>query len=56
MKKKLERYINKYPISITLIELLQYHFKLLHKPGSTHTKPDCLLRLPGLDKGENDNK
>jgi len=39
-----------------LTELQQYHFKLLHKPGSTHTKPDFLSRPPGLDKGENDNK
>ena len=46
----------KSPPSSWLTELQQYHFKLLHKPGLTHTKPDFLLRLPGLDKGENDNK
>ena len=39
-----------------LTELQQYHFNLLHKPGSTHTKPDFLFRPPGLDKEENDNK
>src|SRR5712664_1356826 len=39
-----------------LTELQQYHFTLLHKPGSTHTKPDFLSRPPGLDRGKNDNE
>jgi hypothetical protein len=36
--------------------LAQYHFKLLHKPGRTHEKPDFLSRPPNLDKGEKDNE
>ena len=39
-----------------MTELGEYHFKLLHKPGKTHVKPDILSRRPDLDRGEKDNK
>src|ERR1700736_5682838 len=39
-----------------LTELAQYHFRLHHKSSSLQVKPDFLLRPPGLDKGEKDNK
>ena len=39
-----------------MIELGEYHFKLLHKPGKTHVKPDILSRRPDLDRGEKDNE
>ena len=37
-------------------ELANYHYKLEHKLGNVHTKPDFLSKPSGLDKGENDNK
>ena len=39
-----------------MTELGEYHFKLLHKPGKTHVKPDILSRRPDLDRGEKDNE
>ena len=37
-------------------KLSNYHYKLEHTPGSTHTKPDFLSRPPNLDKGQSDSK
>ena len=34
----------------------EYHFKLLHKPGKTHVKPDILLRRQDLDRAVKDNE
>ena len=39
-----------------IINLVDYDFELVHKPGKTHLKPDILLRLSDLKKGEEDNK
>ena len=39
-----------------MTELGEYHFKLMHKPGKTHVKPDMLSRQPGIDRGEKDNE
>ena len=39
-----------------MTELGEYHFKLLHKLGKTHVKPDILSRQPDLDKEEKDNE
>ena len=39
-----------------MTELGEYYFKLLHKPGKTHVKPDILSRRPDLDRGEKDNE
>ena len=37
-------------------ELAEYEFKLEHKPGITHVKPDILLRRPDLKMGVKDNE
>ena len=34
----------------------EYDFDILYIPGKTNIPPDALSRLPGADKGENDNK
>ena len=37
-------------------DLQEYDFDILYIPGKTNIPPDALSRLPGMDKGENDNK
>jgi len=37
-------------------DLQEYDFDILYIPGKTNIPPDTLSRLPGVDKGENDNK
>jgi len=37
-------------------DLQEYNFDILYIPGKTNIPPDTLSRLPGMDKGENDNK
>jgi hypothetical protein len=37
-------------------ELVEYSFKLFHKPGSSMGKADILSRMTGLETGVNDNK
>jgi len=37
-------------------ELQDYDFVLEHVPGKTHTAADALSRLPGSDKGKDDNQ
>ena len=39
-----------------IIDLADYDFELIHKPGKTHLKPNILLRPPDLKKGEDNNK
>jgi hypothetical protein len=39
-----------------MTELGEYHFKLYHKPGKAHGKPDFLSRAPDLNRGENNNE
>ncbi|KAJ3489900.1 hypothetical protein NLJ89_g11486 [Agrocybe chaxingu] len=36
-------------------ELADYHFSLVHKPGSSMARADALSRRPDYDKGYNDN-
>ena len=36
-------------------ELAEYDFKLVHRPGRLHGKPDALLHRPDHDKGDGDN-
>ena len=38
------------------LELAEYDFLIVHKPGTTMTKADALSRRPDYDKGENDNE
>ena len=38
-----------------IIDLADYDFELIHKPGKTHLKPDILSRPPDPKKGEDDN-
>lgn len=38
------------------LELAEYDFHLIHKPGSSHGKPDALLRRADHGKGEEDNE
>ena len=38
------------------VDLQEYDFNILYIPGKTNIPPDALSRLPGADKGENDNK
>jgi len=37
-------------------DLQEYDFDILYIPGKTNIPPDALSRLPGADKGKNDNK
>jgi len=37
-------------------DLQEYNFDILYIPGKTNIPLDALSRLPGTDKGENDNK
>ena len=37
-------------------DLQEYNFNILYIPGKTNIPPDALSRLPGADKGENNNK
>jgi len=37
-------------------DLQEYNFDILYIPGKTNIPPDALSRLPGADKGKNDNK
>ena len=37
-------------------DLQEYDFDILYIPGKTNIPLDALSRLPGMDKGENDNK
>lgn len=37
-------------------ELADYHFKLYHKPGKLHTKPDLLSRRVDHHRGQDDNE
>jgi hypothetical protein len=39
-----------------ITELTEYEFKLEHKPGKTHVKPDILSRQPDHERGEKDNE
>jgi hypothetical protein len=39
-----------------LSQMADYNFKLFHKPGERHAKPDFLSRHPAYDKGEHDNE
>jgi hypothetical protein len=39
-----------------ITELAEYEFKLEHKPGKTHVKPDILSRRPDHERGEKDNE
>jgi hypothetical protein len=39
-----------------LTQLQEYHFTLHHIAGKLNSKADLLLRQPGYDHGENDNK
>jgi hypothetical protein len=36
--------------------MVDYNFKLFHKLGERHAKPDFLSRHPAYDKGEHDNE
>jgi hypothetical protein len=36
--------------------MADYNFKLFHKPGEQHAKPDFLSRHPAYDKGEHNNE
>ena len=38
------------------VDLQEYNFNILYILGKTNIPPDVLSRLPGMDKGENDNK
>jgi transposase InsO family protein/predicted aspartyl protease len=38
------------------LELAEYNFTIIHKPGKTHLKPDILSRRPDHKRGEDDNK
>jgi hypothetical protein len=38
------------------LELAEYDFHLVHKPGSSHGKPDALLQRANHGKGEEDNE
>jgi len=37
-------------------DLQEYDFDILYIPGKTNIPPDMLSRLPGADKGKNNNK
>jgi len=37
-------------------DLQEYNFNILYIPGKTNIPLDALSRLPGADKGKNDNK
>jgi len=37
-------------------DLQEYDFDILYIPGKTNIPPDALSRLPGVDKGKNNNK
>jgi transposase InsO family protein len=39
-----------------ITELAEYEFKLEHKPGKSHVKPDILSRRPDHERGEKDNE
>jgi hypothetical protein len=39
-----------------ITELTEYEFKLEHKPGKTHVKPDILLRQTDHEREEKDNE
>src|SRR6266702_1815779 len=39
-----------------VLELLEYDFEIRHLPGRPNGRADALLRRPGYDQGEDDNK
>ncbi len=39
-----------------VLELSEYDFEIRHLPGRLNGRADALLRRPGYDQGENDNK